>query len=110
MMTATDSSSNDVSPMDLKEDGTRSVSNYRQTSGPVKAVVGGLTDFFVRIAGGSDSGQDIGHDDAIDGALVESKGSLSVQELEAGIRGEYAKNFLWTGDINEALYEVCMVC
>lgn len=34
------------------------------------------------------------------------KASLSVQELEAGIRNEYAKNYLWTGDINESLYEV----
>lgn len=107
MMAATDSSSND---MDVEKNSTGSVSNYRQTSGPVKAVVGGLTDFFVRIAGGSDGGEDIVRDDAPDGGLVESKGPLSVQELEAGIRGEYAKNYLWTGDINEALYEVCMLC
>lgn len=29
-----------------------------------------------------------------------------MEELEAGIRKEYDKNYLWTGDINEALYEV----
>lgn len=34
------------------------------------------------------------------------KASLSVEELEAGIRNEYAKNYLWTGHINESLYEV----
>lgn len=32
-----------------------------------------------------------------------------MDELEAGIRNEYVKNYLWTGDINEALYEVGFV-
>lgn len=29
-----------------------------------------------------------------------------MDQLQAGIRQEYAKNYLWTGDINEDLYEV----
>lgn len=29
-----------------------------------------------------------------------------MEQLEAGIRQEYAKNYIWTGDINEDLYEV----
>lgn len=41
--------------------------------------------------------------------MQEVKAGLSVDELEAGIRNEYAKNYLWTGDINEALYEVGFV-
>lgn len=41
--------------------------------------------------------------------MQEVKAGLSVDELEAGIRNEYAKNYLWTGDINEALYEVSFV-
>ncbi len=38
--------------------------------------------------------------------VLERKAGLSVEQLETGIRQEYAKNYLWTGDINEALYEV----
>lgn len=40
------------------------------------------------------------------GLVIRKKAGLSVEELEAGIRQEYAKNYLWTGDINEGLYEV----
>ncbi|CAM9546102.1 unnamed protein product [Pylaiella littoralis] len=77
--------------------GSTSVSDFEQTGDPIKLIVGGLTDLFVRFAGGRD-----------DPLLVDttaSKASLSLQQLEAGIRNEYAKNYLWTGDINESLYE-----
>ncbi|CAM9599588.1 unnamed protein product [Scytosiphon promiscuus] len=76
-----------------------SVSEFEQTSGPVKAFVGGLTDLFVIFSGGDNA-------DATTTISDESpKAALSVGELEAGIRQEYAKNYLWTGDINEGLYE-----
>lgn len=32
-----------------------------------------------------------------------------MKQLEAGIRQEYAKNYIWTGDINEDLYEVGLI-
>ncbi|CAM9235226.1 unnamed protein product, partial [Ectocarpus sp. 12 AP-2014] len=74
------------------------VSEFEQTSGPVKAFVGGLTDLFVRFAGGDEDSEALSAD-------TSAKASLSEAELEAGIRKEYAKNYLWTGDINEDLYE-----
>ncbi|CAM9441313.1 unnamed protein product, partial [Ectocarpus sp. 12 AP-2014] len=74
------------------------VSEFEQTGGPVKAFVGGLTDLFVRFAGGDEDSEALSAD-------TSAKASLSEAELEAGIRQEYAKNYLWTGDINEDLYE-----
>ncbi|CAN0121822.1 unnamed protein product [Ectocarpus sp. 6 AP-2014] len=74
------------------------VSEFEQTSGSVKAFVGGLTDLFVRFAGGDEDSEALSAD-------TSAKASLSEAELEAGIRQEYAKNYLWTGDINEDLYE-----
>eukprot|EP00904_Undaria_pinnatifida_P002753 jgi/Undpi1/12479/HiC_scaffold_5.g02150.m1 len=70
------------------------VSEFEQTSGPVKAFVGGLTNLFVGFSAGEE-----------ESAPVIEKAGLSVDDLEAGIRQEYVKNYLWTGDINEALYE-----
>lgn len=81
-------------------------SGYGQTSDPVKSLVSGLTNFFVKIA-------DRPGKDPVTGASLGAavdKPPLSIEELEAGIRKEYANNYLWTGDINEALYEVRVLC
>lgn len=92
---------------DQADDDSSIVSNYQQTSDPLKALVGGLTDIFVWISGGREDTTD-GKD--MSTASGVEKGALSLEDLEAGIRQEYAKNYLWTGDINEALYEVLTLC
>ncbi|CAM9722081.1 unnamed protein product, partial [Laminaria digitata] len=78
-------------------DALKDVSEFEQTSGPVKAFVGGLTNLFVSFSADEET--------SAPGIQNKVKTGLSVGELEAGIRNEYAKNYLWTGDINEALYE-----
>lgn len=90
---------------------SKSLSNFEKTSNPVKAVVSSLTNMFVWISG------EFITDDLVQGADRDNpeRSPLSVEELEAEIRQEYAKNYLWTGNINENLYEVrlnaciCMV-
>lgn len=90
-----------VNSMPEGEKDKSALSSYGQTGDPVKTFVSGLTDFFVRIS--DRPGEDTGRSSL--GAAAD-KPPLSVEELEAGIREEYAKNYLWTGAINEALYEV----
>lgn len=82
------------------------MSDYRETSNPVKAFVGGLTDVFVWIGRGSSKNEK--DRDIVDGIVVgdKEKAAVSVEELADAIRQEYDKNYLWTGDINDALYEV----
>ncbi|CAM9281205.1 unnamed protein product [Choristocarpus tenellus] len=75
----------------------RPLSSYDRTSGPVKAFVGGLTDLFVGWNGRNPS-LDVTSPPPL-------KSALSLLELEAGLEEEYAKNFLWNGDINQDLYE-----
>ncbi|CAN0048869.1 unnamed protein product [Discosporangium mesarthrocarpum] len=78
------------------KDSEASLSSFGATSGLVKAIVGGLTDIFVGFSGGGDV--------KVSSSPV-VKAALSLEELQAGVRGEYANNYLWTGDINENLYE-----
>ncbi|CAM9256832.1 unnamed protein product [Ascophyllum nodosum] len=77
----------------------KAVSDFGQTSGPVKAFVSGLTDMFVTLSGEDKEA----YSDKKSGII--RKEALSVSELEASIRREYAKNYLWTGDIDDRLYE-----
>lgn len=92
-------------PTTLSIERNRGVSDFEKTSDPVKAIVSGLTDVFVWLSGGESPSTEVPDGDDVGFG----KEPLSLEELEAGIREEYAKNYLWTGDINEALYEVRML-